>query len=154
MNGTEYQRLILGQVKGAPPRYRPDEEKRAMEIILEAHDKGLIRSCNNVGRGGIAVSLMKMALNSNYGFKLNLDYIPGTISNLAQRLFSETSGRYLAEVTESNQPEFFKIVEEHQSVVCELGLTVAEPIADFSRFSIPMQEAKEVFSKGLRKYLE
>ncbi len=154
MNGTEYQRLLLGQVKGVPPRYRPDEEKRAMNAILEAHNKGLIRSCNNVGRGGVAVSLMKMALKSNYGFKLNLDYIPGNVSNLAQRLFSETSGRYLAEVTESNQPEFMKIVEDHKSVVCELGLTITEPIADFSKFSIPMKEAKEVFSQGLRKYLE
>jgi phosphoribosylformylglycinamidine synthase II len=154
MNGTEYQRLVLGQVKGAPPRYRPEEENRAMSIILEAHAKGLIRSCNNVGRGGVAVGLMKMALKSNYGFKLNLEYIPGTASNLAQRLFSETSGRYLAEVTESNQTEFMGIVEKHQSVVCELGLTVTDPIADFSKFSIPMHEAKEAFSRGLRKYLE
>jgi phosphoribosylformylglycinamidine synthase II len=153
-NGTEFQRLSLGQVKGIPPRYRPEEEKRSMEIILEAHEKGLIRSCNNVGRGGVAISLMKMALNSRYGFKLNLDYIPGTVSSLAQRLFSETSARYLAEVTESNQTEFLSIIEKHHGAACELGLTVAEAIADYGRFSIPMQEAKEVFGKGLRKYLE
>jgi phosphoribosylformylglycinamidine synthase II len=154
MNGTEFQRLSLGQVKGIPPRYRPEEEKRSMEIILEAHDKGLIRSCNNVGRGGIAIGLMKMALNSRYGFKLNLDYIPGTVSSLAQRLFSETSGRYLAEVTEGNQSEFLNIIEKHQGVACELGLTITEMFADFGKFSIPMQEAKEVFRRGLREYME
>jgi phosphoribosylformylglycinamidine synthase II len=154
MNGTEFQRLSLGQVKGIPPRYRPEEEKRSMEIILEAHDKGLIRSCNNVGRGGIAIGLMKMALNSRYGFKLNLDYIPGTVSSLAQRLFSETSGRYLAEVTEGNQSEFLNIIEKHQGVACELGLTITETLADFGKFSIPMKEAKEVFRRGLRKYME
>jgi phosphoribosylformylglycinamidine synthase II len=154
MNGTEYQRLSINQVKGVPPKYRPEEEKRSMRIILEAHEKGLIRSCNNIGRGGVAIGLMKMVLRSNYGFKLNLDYVPGTVSSLAQRLFSETSGRYLAEVTESNQEEFMKIVENHQSTACELGLTVTEPIADFGEFNIPMQEAKEVFSRGMRKYLE
>jgi phosphoribosylformylglycinamidine synthase II len=154
MNGTEFQHFSLGQVKGIPPRYRPEEEKRSMEIILEAHDKNLIRSCNNVSRGGVAIGLMKMVLNSRYGFKLNLDYIPGTVSSLAQRLFSETSGRYLAEVTEGNQTEFLGIVEKHHGVACELGLTITETISDFSKFSIPMHEAKEVFWRGLRKYLE
>ncbi|MBN2228536.1 MAG: phosphoribosylformylglycinamidine synthase subunit PurL [Candidatus Thorarchaeota archaeon] len=154
LNGSEFQRITIGQVKGIPPRYRPDEEKRGMNVILEAHKKGLIRSCNNVGRGGIAAALLKMALNSHYGFKLNLDYIPGTVSSVAQRLFSETSGRYLAEVTESNQPEFLTIVEKYGSTVCELGLTIADPIADFGRFSIPMKEVKDAYSRGLRKYME
>jgi phosphoribosylformylglycinamidine synthase II len=153
MNGTEFQRINLGQVKGIPPRYRPEEEKRSMEIILEAHSKGLIRSCNNVGRGGVAIGLMKMALSSHYGFKLNLDYVPGTVNSLAQRLFSETSGRYLAEVTESNQAEFLDIIEKHQGAACELGLTITEETTDFGKFSIPMQETKEAFQRGLRKYL-
>ena len=125
-----------------------------MQVIQEAYKKGLIRSCNNVGRGGIAIALMKMALRSEYGFKLNMDYIPGTANSLAQRLYSETSGRYLAEVTESNQPEFIAIVEKHGSSVCELGLTVQEPIADFGMFSVSMNEAREAFTNGLRKFME
>ncbi|MHA1613741.1 MAG: phosphoribosylformylglycinamidine synthase subunit PurL [Candidatus Thorarchaeota archaeon] len=154
LNGSEYQRITTGQVKGIPPRYRPEVEKSSMHVILEAHQKGLIRSCNNVGRGGIGIGLMKMALRSEYGFKLNLDYIPGTANSLAQRLYSETSGRYLAEVTESNQAEFLEIVEKHGSSVCELGLTVKDPIADFGVFSLSMDEAREVFSNGLKQYME
>ncbi len=154
LNGSQYQLVTTGQVKGVPPRYRPEDEKRSMKVIQEAHQRGLIRSCNNVARGGIAIALMKMALNSEYGFKLNLDYIPGTANSLAQRLYSETSGRYLAEVTESNQDEFLEIVEEHGSSVCELGLTTKEPVADFGMFSLPMSEAREAFSKGLRQYME
>ncbi|MFX1482088.1 MAG: phosphoribosylformylglycinamidine synthase subunit PurL [Promethearchaeota archaeon] len=154
LNGTEYQRLALGKVKGAPPKYRPVWEKRAMEIIFEAHEKGLIRSCNNVGRGGLAASLMKMTIKNGYGFKLNLEYIPGTASSLGQRLFSETSARYLAEVTESNQPEFLRIAEKHGAPTYELGLTIADPIADFGGFTIPVKELRAAYSRGLRKYLE
>ncbi len=154
LNGSEYQRVTTGRVKGIPPRYKPEPEKRAMRVIQEAHQKGLIRSCNNVGRGGIAIALMKMALRSEYGFKLNMDYIPGTANSLAQRLYSETSGRYLAEVTESKQPEFLEIVEKHGSSVCELGLTTKEPVADFGVFSLTMEEAREVFSNGLKQYME
>lgn len=154
LNGSEYQRVITGQVKGTPPKYRPEAEKRSMNVIQEAHQKGLIRSCNNVARGGIAIALMKMALRSEYGFKLNLDYIPGNTNSLAQRLYSETSGRYLAEVMESNQPEFFAIVEKHGSSVCELGITVQEPVADFGAFKLPMSEARQAFSNGLRQFME
>jgi phosphoribosylformylglycinamidine synthase len=154
LNGSEYQRVTTGQVKGVPPKYRPDFEKRSMHIIQEAHQKGLIRSCNNVGRGGVAIALMKMAIRSKYGFKLNMDYIPGTTNSLAQRLYSETAGRYLAEVTESNQEEFLAIVEKHGTSVCELGLTVKEPIADFGVFSLHMDEARKVFANGLKQYME
>ncbi|MFW9891431.1 MAG: phosphoribosylformylglycinamidine synthase subunit PurL [Candidatus Thorarchaeota archaeon] len=154
MNGTEYQRMILGKVKGVPPKYRPLWEKRTMSIIHEAQEKGLVRSCNNVGRGGLAASLMKMTLGNGYGFKLDLDYIPGNVGSLGQRLFSETSARYLAEVTESNQPEFLKITEKHGVSTCELGLTISDPIADFGKFKIPLDEVKATFSQGLSKYLE
>jgi phosphoribosylformylglycinamidine synthase II len=154
LNGSEFQRLTLGEVRGEPPKYRPNLEKNSMNAILEAHERGFIRSCNNVGRGGVAVALMKMAMVSGYGFKLNIDYIPGTVSSMAQALFSETSARYLAEVTESNQPEFLKLIEKHGTTSCELGLTTSEPIADFSRFKISLAEARNAFSRGLTKFLE
>ena len=154
LNGSEYQRMALGDVKGEPPKYRPDWEKRSMNVILEAHERGLIRSCNNVGRGGVAIALMKMAIDSEYGFKLNMDYIPGTVSTLAQGLFSETASRYLAEVTESNQPEFLELIEKHGTTSCELGLTTLDPIADFGRFTIQLEVARKAFRKGFSKYLE
>ncbi len=154
INGSEYQRITIGQVKGVPPKYQPDVEKRAMQAILEAHERNLIRSCNNVGRGGIAVALMKMVLNSDYGFKLNLDYTPGTAGSLGLRLFSETSGRYVAEVTESNQQEFLKIFEKYNIPICEIGLTVTDQVADFGAFKIQIRGTNNVFSRGLRKYLE
>ena len=154
LNGTEFQRVALGEVKGVPPRYRPTIEKNTMTAMLEVHDKKLIRACNNVGRGGILVSLMKMTLNNQYGFKLNMEYIPGAVGSLAQRLFSETSARYIAEVTESNQPGFLEIMEKHGVPTCELGLTINEPIADFGAFTISLEEAKAAFRRGLPKYLE
>jgi phosphoribosylformylglycinamidine (FGAM) synthase-like enzyme len=97
---------------------------------------------------------MKMVLNCNYGFKLNVEYVPGAVGSLAQRLFSESSARYIAEVTESNQPGFLKILEKHGIPSCELGLTINEPVADFGQFTISLDEAKKAFRRGLTKYME
>jgi phosphoribosylformylglycinamidine synthase len=154
LNGTEFQRLMIGEVKGQPPRYRPEAEKNAMSALLEAHSRGIIRACNNVGRGGLAMSLMKMTLNSPLGFKLALEGAPGTARGLAERLFSESAARYIAEVSESNQPEFMEIMEKHGVPICEIGLTVPQEVADFGIFSITPEEAEEAYRTGLRKYME
>ncbi len=154
LNGSEYQKLTLGEVKGEPPKYQPNWEKLTMTTILEAHERGLIRSCNNVGRGGVAIALMKMVMESEYGFKLNMDYVPGTVNSLAQALFSETSSRYITEVTESNQTEFLNILDKHGITSCELGLTTSEPFANFGRFVVPLDEAKAAFSRGLSRFFE
>jgi phosphoribosylformylglycinamidine synthase len=152
LNGSEFQRMHLGRVEGLPPRYRPEDEKNAMNAMLEAHSKRMIRACNNVGRGGIAVALLKMVVNSSYGFKVDLLDVPGTARSLTQVLFSETSARYLAEVTESNQEEFLGIMEKHKVPFDELGLTMTEPIARFGKFSIPVDEARAIFEGGLQRF--
>lgn len=154
LNGTELQRLALGKVTGLPPRYQPEKEKKAMEAVLEAHSKKLMRASNNVGRGGLAIALLKMVLNSQYGFKLALRDLPGTTRGLAETLFSETSARYIVEVTESNQKAFLDIMAQRGVAVDEIGLTVKEPIASFGQFSIPVKEAREAFRTGLVRYLE
>lgn len=154
LNGTEFQRVMIGEVKGLPPRYRPQEEMKAMSAVLEAHSKGLIRSCNNVGRGGLGAGLMKMILNSSYGFKLDLEGAPGSARGFSEKLFSESAGRYIAEVPETHQPEFVSIMEAAGVHVCEIGLTVQDHIADFGKFTVPMKEAHEAYGNGLRKFME
>ncbi|TFG07925.1 phosphoribosylformylglycinamidine synthase subunit PurL [Candidatus Thorarchaeota archaeon] len=154
LNGTEFQRMTTGKIEGIPPVYRPKREKSIMNAMLEAHKFGLVRSCNNLGRGGIAIALMKMVMHSDYGFKVDLDYVPGSTSRDVEVLFSETSARYIAEVTESNQQQFMQIMEKHETSAVEIGLTVNDSVADFGDFEIDMREATEVFQNGLRQYME
>jgi len=154
LNGSEFQKLVIGEAKGLPPRYRPVLEKKTMQGVLEAHSQKLIRACNDVGRGGLAIALMKMVLNGQYGFKLDLTGAPGSAGSQAEKLFSESSARYVAEVSETNQPEFREIMEKHDVRICEIGLTVSEPVANFGEFSISIDDARAAFQGGLRKYME
>ncbi|MFX1367964.1 MAG: AIR synthase-related protein, partial [Promethearchaeota archaeon] len=126
----------------------------AMEAILEARSKGIIRSCNNIGRGGIAAAIMKMALSSNYGFRVEIDKVPGTAQTETGILFSETTGRYLAEVTETNQDEFVSIMANHRVSAVELGLTTFEQIAHFGSFKIKMEAAREIYTKTLANRMQ
>jgi phosphoribosylformylglycinamidine synthase II len=153
LNATEYQRVMTGKVSGLPPKYRPERELNSMNAILQSHSAGLIRSCNNIARGGLSIALMKMVINSDFGFKLDLEGIPGSTDSLAKALFSETSARYLAEVSESKQSKFMEIVEENNCEVIELGLTINEPIADFGIFKMNRNDAREYYRSTLPKLI-
>ncbi|TXT55347.1 MAG: Phosphoribosylformylglycinamidine synthase subunit PurL [Candidatus Thorarchaeota archaeon] len=154
LNGSEFQRLTIDKVKGIPPIYQPQVEAKVMGAMLEAHKRRIMRSCNNIGRGGLAIALMKMIMNSEVGFTINADEIPGTSKTLTENLYSETSARYLAEVTESNQPEFHELMEENNIPITELGLVVTDKVANFGSFSISIGKAREVYRKGIAKFME
>ncbi|MFX0055928.1 MAG: phosphoribosylformylglycinamidine synthase subunit PurL [Candidatus Hermodarchaeota archaeon] len=154
LNGSELQRIQLGKVQGLPPGYQPAAEKSAMEAVLAAFAKGLVRSCNDIGRGGLAIGLMKMALRGDLGFRLDLRDVPGSAKGLTEILYSETSARYLVEVTETNQDEFLRTVEKHGVAATELGLTLNEPKANFGSFSINLKEAREAYMSGIARILD
>ncbi len=154
LNGTDFQELQLGSRKGLPPRYLPGDEQRSMRAVLQAHKAGIIRSCNNIGRGGLAAGLIKMILQSEYGFTITVDDIPGTAKTLPEILYSETPARYLIEVTESNQPQFLGIMDNNDASVVELGLTQQEKIAEFGEFSLNIQEVVKSYRRGLRDLVE
>ncbi|MFX0045050.1 MAG: phosphoribosylformylglycinamidine synthase subunit PurL [Candidatus Hermodarchaeota archaeon] len=154
LNGTEFQRLQVGGVEGIPPGYQPEVEKKTMNAVLSVIEKGLIRSCNNVGRGGLGVALLKMVIRGEYGFRLDLSDVPGTAKTQSGILYSESSARYIVEVTETKQPEFLEAMNQHGVTVCELGLTMAEPIASFGTFVIDREDAQKSYEKGLRQYMK
>jgi phosphoribosylformylglycinamidine synthase len=154
LNGSEFQRIQLGKVQGLPPGYQSTSERSAMEAVLASHSKRLVRSCNDIGRGGLAIGLMKMALRSTFGFRLDLSDIPGSAIGTTETLYSETSARYLVEVTETNQEEFLSTIENSGAVATELGLTLNEPIANFGEFSVTLQEAREAYLNGLAKLMD
>ncbi|MBD3404528.1 MAG: phosphoribosylformylglycinamidine synthase subunit PurL [Candidatus Lokiarchaeota archaeon] len=154
LNGSQFQKMTLDQVKGIPPIYQPGIENKVMNTMLEAHSKRILRSCNNIGRGGLAIALMKMVMNSDLGFTINADEIPGTSKTLTENLYSETSARYLAEVPESNQAEFLGLMEQNDIPTVELGLVVTDKVANFGSFSVPIRQAREVYRQGIAKYME
>jgi phosphoribosylformylglycinamidine synthase len=153
LNGTDFQKVITGKVSGLPPRYRPEKELNSMNAILQSHAAGLIRSCNDIGRGGLGIALMKMVLYNDFGFKVDLEGILGSTDSIAKSLFSETSARYLAEVSETKQPKFMEIMRNNDCKAIELGLTINEQVADFGIFKLTHEKAREWFESTIPKIM-
>jgi phosphoribosylformylglycinamidine synthase len=74
--------------------------------------KGLVRACHDCSEGGLAVSAAEMAFAGNIGATLRLAEIPRTPDvptsddGEAITLFSETSSRFLVQVSEQDAASF------------------------------------------------
>jgi phosphoribosylformylglycinamidine (FGAM) synthase-like enzyme len=154
LNGSALQHHQLGRVEGMPPVYRSEAELQGQDAILKAHKKHLILSCNNVGRGGLAIALMKMVMRSELGFRVSLENHIGGANTLGEKLFSESSARYVVEVADADRSGFEQLMHGHKVPFYDIGKTVSDHIADFGAFAIPVRNAMDAFYGVLDRYME
>ncbi len=94
--GTEYAKVVLGQLWGLPPALDMDYEKRVHDTIRAFIDGGIVESAHDLSDGGLAVALSE-SCTSETGAKVT---IPATERpDLA--LFGEAPSRILVSVTDA-----------------------------------------------------
>ncbi len=70
--------------------------------------KGLITSAQSVGRAGLGVAILKMAMGGLLGINIELNKLPGSFSRDDFVLFSESQGRIVLSIAPQNKKEFEK----------------------------------------------
>jgi phosphoribosylformylglycinamidine synthase len=153
--GSHYS-LITGHSDGTVPRVDLQTAPRIFAAVHAAIVKGLVRACHDLSEGGLAVAIAEMAFAGGVGVDITeLDRLPGTegLSD-EQRLFSESTTRFLVEVKPENAAAF-----EASFVglpIIRLGATVAEPrlrVASANKewlIWVKLSELKEAWQKPLR----
>ena len=78
---------------------------RAMHLAIKG---GLLRACHDCSEGGLAVAAAEMALAGRLGLSLDLRTVPlsGELDRDDALAFSESSSRFVAEVTQGNAAAF------------------------------------------------
>ncbi|MGC9136385.1 phosphoribosylformylglycinamidine synthase subunit PurL [Caldivirga sp.] len=101
LGGSEFLHVVHGLVAGDPPKPKPLDEKKRAGLIMRLINDGLTRSVMDVGVGGLAVTLIKMAVMGNVGFTVDLSKAPLTqgLSDPVTVAFSETNARYVIETS-------------------------------------------------------
>ena len=96
-----------------------EDERITAKILMEISDKNLLQSCNDISRGGIFMTLMKM-IQKNYGFniKASNDF----------KLFCEYKYGYVATIRENNLKKVFALLDENKINYEEIGRVVIEEI--------------------------
>jgi phosphoribosylformylglycinamidine synthase len=83
MDGSDYQKVILGEVAGRIPEPDLEHEHVLHEFLAAAAERGLLRSAHDVGGGGLAVAVAQSAIAGGIGVHVET---PGD-------LFGEGDGR-------------------------------------------------------------
>jgi len=120
LGGSHYYQL-KGFLGNSVPKVRIEQAKRTMDLIIEAIDKGYLRSCHDLSEGGLAVASAEMAFSSGYGIELDLNKVPRTkeLCRNDHVLFSESNSRFLVEVTEKRRDAFEALMKD--AVCAEVG---------------------------------
>ncbi len=107
LGGSHYY-YIHGFKGNSVPKVDREVGKRTMDLLANATEKGLVRSCHDCSEGGIAVAAAEMSFAGGYGMELDLYRVP--VETGVDRddiiLFSESNSRFIVEVQPQKQKEF------------------------------------------------
>ncbi len=97
LGASQLWEALYGFVGGQPPRVDLTVERRLVDYLVTAAERGLLRSAHDCSHGGLGVALAEVAMGGPYdetGFGLDID-LTAYASGLAavDLLFSESQGR-------------------------------------------------------------
>ncbi|HYU90393.1 MAG TPA: phosphoribosylformylglycinamidine synthase subunit PurL [Gemmatimonadales bacterium] len=97
LGASQLWEALYGFVGGQPPRVDLAAERRLVDYLVAAAERGLLRSAHDCSQGGLGVALAEIAMGGPYdetGFGLDID-LTGYGLRLAadELLFSESHGR-------------------------------------------------------------
>ncbi len=125
--GTQYTKVVLGDLWGLPPALDMDFEKRVQQTIREVVNEGLAESAHDLADGGLAVALAEASFPNGIGARIELD------SDLRPEflLFGEAPSRILVS---SPAPDRIQAIAAKYSVpVIRLGVTTGGTLEVLNR---------------------
>ncbi|MGH7700512.1 MAG: phosphoribosylformylglycinamidine synthase subunit PurL, partial [Gemmatimonadales bacterium] len=97
LGGSAYWEAVFGFAGGAPPGVDLAAERRLVDLLVAAAERGLLRSAHDCSAGGLGVALAEVAMGGPYqdaGFGMELDLAAyGAALGAHALLFSESHGR-------------------------------------------------------------
>jgi phosphoribosylformylglycinamidine synthase len=94
--GSLYMKILSNKVAGTLGEVNLENELKLWDLVLEANDANLIASSKDCSVGGLAVSLAKMAANSDLGCDVQTGFEDEKL------IFSESLSRAVVEVTDDS----------------------------------------------------
>lgn len=95
LGGSEYFDFCFGITGVNVPVLDLGLFKKIIRSVKQLISKNLISGIHDCSKGGIIVSLIEMAIQSNLGFELDIDKIPNECNRVDYILFSESTNRFI-----------------------------------------------------------
>jgi phosphoribosylformylglycinamidine synthase len=140
LDGSEYQKQVLGEVAGRIPEPDLGLERRLHEFLAAAAERRLLRSAHDVADGGLAVALAESAIAGGIGVRADCG-----------DPFGEGDGRVVISARAEH-------VEQLSALAGELSLVAIGEVGgeaiELSGQALPLAEAAEIHTSSLERAVE
>ncbi|WP_148686714.1 phosphoribosylformylglycinamidine synthase subunit PurL [Candidatus Nitrosocosmicus hydrocola] len=157
MGGSEYFENCLNLVGGKIPQVNLEGVKKTIEVIQTLQKENLVEAIHDCSKGGLIVTLLEMAMQSNLGFDIQASQIPHSCSRLDYLIFSESQDRFI--FTTKNSDRVNKILMGSKVSFSKIGSTTREKrciLMDKKTiiFDTDLEEFSKTYETSLEKMFE
>jgi len=148
LDGSE----LLGTASGRPPAPDVPAQVALCAALVEAAERGLLRSAHDVSSGGLAVALAESALGGGLGAEVALP--AGRRSD--ETMFGEGGGRALVTCRPDDRRPLAELFASHGVPLESIGAVAGEAVGvdlDGERVAIGLHEAADAYEGGLAEAL-
>lgn len=117
LGGSEFQKVVHGVTEGRPPQIDLDTEKKLLDTVLGAIQKGLVASAHDLSEGGLAAALAESCISGRIGANVNVS--TDLRSDIA--LFSESQSRILLSASPEKAEELAAMIAANGVPVQRIG---------------------------------
>lgn len=147
--GSLAQKILEKRIYGRIPAIDLQKELSLWNLILESAESSLISSAKDIGEGGLAITLAKMALSNGVNKPIGCNIHTNLPSQL---LFSQTQSCVVAEITAENLQSFMQLAKKHKVPVSEIGCVGGE-IFCVDEINMNLAEMAEVYFESFEKLI-
>lgn len=152
MGGSEYYSFIHSFEGGIVPKVRLEEEKKAIELVRDLLNQGLLTAVEDCSRGGIIIALVKMCIKGQQGARIDLKPMLKSLK-MDELLFSESHGRYILTCKKENLNRVKEKLEKSGIFNAKIGVVISDPILDAESFKCEVKKLMAIWEKTIPNYM-
>ena len=153
LGGSELQRIVAGVNAGPRPALDLDLERRAQQLILDAIDRGLLRSAHDCAEGGMLIALSECCLAGDIGMRVGIDTVeqrPLIDGQAAGILFGESQSRFVVSFAREALVQLHELSAQWEVPFHGLGAVGGRSLVVTGVLDVPLREARAAYEGALR----
>jgi phosphoribosylformylglycinamidine synthase II len=160
LGGSEYLKVVHGQIKGVPPRIDLAREKALQQLLVKGVAAGLIRSAHDCAEGGLAVTLAECCFDTGLGADVDVAAVDAAVIPFADTatLFGESASRVVASVEHARTAELEALAKEAGVPVAVIGRVggsrIRIAIAGRGVIDDPLADVERLWADAIGRYFE
>jgi phosphoribosylformylglycinamidine synthase len=138
--GSEWAHEVHGHLGGLPPQVDLAAEKALASLMADVAAAGVVTAAHDVSDGGLAQSLVEMALRRGVGAAVSVDAVAGGDAFVA--LFAESVARAVVTVPADRVADLESSAAAYGVPVSRLGTTGGDSLDVAGHFAVPVAELR------------